>query len=294
MTAAFVRTKPRLVDSHCHVNADRFADDASEVLAQARAAGVERLLVPGWNVRSCERAIELADEHEWIDCSVGVHPHDAAKVDAPGWRRIAELAREPRVRAIGETGLDFDRIFSPIPDQLANLRRNLALALDTGKPAIVHVRSANGRSDAQDAIVAELASAGFGSQASIAAFGVGRPPAVIHSFSGSVEYAERVLDLGLAVSISGLAFRKGEEATAEVVRLVPADRLLVETDSPFLSPPGAPRGRNEPAHVRITAEWVAARRDVGRDVIGEELVLAYDRTFGTADDAGLTPPDAPS
>lgn len=271
----------RLIDSHCHLNAERFAGDEAAVLERARAAGVERILVPGWNVASSERAIELADRHEWLDVAVGVHPHDAAKVDDAGWRRIVELAADPRVVSIGETGLDYDRVFSPIPDQLVNLRRNLALALDTGRPAILHVRSAAGRDDAQEAIVAELESAGFGGAGAHAAFGA-RPPAVIHSFSGSTDYARRVLDMGLAISISGLAFRAGEGATAEVAAFIPDDRLLVETDSPFLSPPGAPRGRNEPEWVRITAEWVAARRAGGGEAVGDRLVRAFDAFVGRA------------
>lgn len=270
----------RLIDSHCHLNAERFSGEEGVVLERARAAGVERMLVPGWNVASSERAIELVQRFVGLDASVGVHPHDAAKVDGAGWRRIVELAADPRVVAIGETGLDYDRVFSPIPDQLANLRRNLELALETGRPAILHVRSATGRADAQDAILAELRAAGFGAQRAASAFGVDRPPAVIHSFSGSVEYARKVLGLGLAISISGLAFRAGEEATADVAALVPADRLLVETDSPFLSPPGAPRGRNEPEWVRITAEWVAPKRDVTEDAFGSSLVAAYDVFVG--------------
>ena len=270
----------RLVDSHCHLNAERFAGDEAAVLARARAAGVERILVPGWNVASSERAIELVGRFDWLDVSVGVHPHDAAKVDDAGWRRIVELAADPRVVAIGETGLDYDRVFSPVADQLANLRRNLALALDTGKPAILHVRSATGRSDAQNAILDELRSAGIGAQSAAAVFGAKRPPAVIHSFSGSVGYAREVLDLGLAISISGLAFRRGEESTAQVVGLVPGERLLVETDSPFLSPPGAPRGRNEPEWVRVTAEWAAAQRGLAPDAVGDGLVAAYDTFVG--------------
>jgi TatD DNase family protein len=271
----------RLIDSHCHLNAERFAGEEEAVLDRARAAGLERILVPGWNVASSERALELIDRFGWLDVAVGVHPHDAAKVDDAGWRRVVELAADPRVVAIGETGLDYDRVFSPIPDQLANLRRNLALALETGRPAILHVRSSTGRGDAQDAIVAELVAAGFGGSPAATAFGT-RPPAVIHSFSGSVDYARRVLDLGLAISISGLAFRPGEEATAEVVALVPPDRLLVETDSPFLSPPQGPRGRNEPEWVRITADWVAARRSAAPDSIGNGLVAAYDAFVGRA------------
>ena len=116
--------------------------------------------MPGWNVRSCERALELAEAHPWLDASVGVHPHDAAKVDDAGWAGIARAASDSSVVAIGETGLDYDRVFSPIPDQLTNLRRNLALALETGKPAILHCRSAAGRRDGQDALLDELRAAG--------------------------------------------------------------------------------------------------------------------------------------
>jgi TatD DNase family protein len=269
-----------LIDSHCHLNAERFAGDEAVVLERARAAGIERLMVPGWNGSSSRRALELVEAFDWLDASVGVHPHDAAKVDDAGWREIVSMASRPWVLAIGETGLDYDRVFSPIEDQLVNLRRNLTLALETGKPAILHVRSKAGKGDAQDAIVDELVAAGFGGQASIAAFGPDRSPAVIHSFSGSVEYARRVLDLGLAISISGLAFRAGEEATADVVPLVPSGRLLIETDSPFLAPPGAPRGRNEPEWVRITAAWVASHAHATSiDSLGQALVRAYDATF---------------
>jgi len=269
----------RLIDSHCHLNAERFAGDEAAVLERAEAAGVERVLVPGWNLASSERALALAERFDWLDASVGVHPHDAAKVDDDGWRRIVAQSLDRRVVAIGETGLDYDRVFSPIPDQLTNLRRNLELALETGKPAIIHVRSKARASEAQDAIVEELRAAGFGGQRSLSAFGPDRPPAVIHSFSGSADYARLVLDLGLAISISGLAFRAGEESTADVTPLVPADRLLVETDAPFLSPPGAPKGRNEPEWVRVTADWVATNRRGTAASAGDDLVAAYDRTF---------------
>jgi len=268
----------RLVDSHCHINADRFDADVPDVLERARAAGLERILVPGWNVRSAERALELAAEHPWLDASVGVHPHDAAKVDDAGWQGIARSAGDESVVAIGETGLDYDRVFSPIADQLTNLRRNLALALDTGKPAILHCRSSAGRRDGQDALLDELRTAGVGGPSWAGAFGE-RPPAVIHSFSGPVDYATAVLDLGLAISFSGLAFRRGEEPSREVASVLPADRLLVETDSPFLAPPGAPRSRNEPEWVRVTAAWVAEARGTDAETLGPDLVAAYDRTF---------------
>jgi TatD DNase family protein len=268
----------RLIDSHCHLNADRFERDVDKVVGGARLAGVERILVPGWNVASSRRALALAERFDWLDVAVGVHPHDAAMVDDSGWREIVAWAGDPSVRAVGETGLDYDRVFSPIPDQLVNLRRNLALALETGKPAILHCRSANGRRDGQDALVAELRAAGVGNAAWVAAFGE-RPAAIIHSYSGPLEYARIVIDMGLAVSFSGLVFRAGEEASAAAAALVPDDRLLVETDSPFLSPPGAPRKRNEPEFVATTARWLAGRRPTTPDVVGAALVETYDLVF---------------
>ncbi len=271
----------RLVDSHGHLNADRFDADLELVVGAARIAGLERILVPGWNIHSSGRALEVVARWPWMDAAVGIHPHDAAKGDADGWSQVRAWARDERVVAIGETGLDSDRMFSPWEAQVDNLRRNLALALETGKPAILHCRSRAGERDAQDALVEELGRAGFGGDAGRQAFR-GRPPAVIHSFSGPLDYARAVVAMGLAVSFSGLVFRKGEEPSADAVAVVPPERLLVETDSPFLSPPGGPRGRNEPAWVRVTAAWAADRRGVGEDQLGDALVAAYDATFPRA------------
>ncbi|MGZ6315039.1 MAG: TatD family hydrolase, partial [Candidatus Limnocylindrales bacterium] len=146
----------RLVDSHAHLQADAFAGDRVAVIATAREVGIERLLVPGWDAGSSEAALGLAAEIDWIDAAAGIHPHDAAVATDADWAAIARLAADPRVVAIGETGLDFDRMHSPPEAQLANLRRHLRLALDSGKPAILHCRSAAGRRDAQDALIAEL------------------------------------------------------------------------------------------------------------------------------------------
>jgi TatD DNase family protein len=272
----------RLVDSHCHLNAEQFAGDAAEVIEAAGTAGVERILVPGWDEASSIAALALIDRFPGLaGAAVGVHPHAAAETAPAAWSRIVALAADPRVVAIGETGLDFDRMFSPAAAQLENLRRSLALALATGKPAILHCRSKDGERDAQDALVTELEAAGLGMPAAHAAFG-DRPPAILHSVSGPVDYVEVALALGGAVSVSGLAFRRGEEATAESVRLVPPDRILVETDAPYLSPPGAPRRRNEPEWVRVTARWVAERRGEDPDALGARLVANHDRIFGRA------------
>lgn len=267
----------RLIDSHGHLQAKAFAEDADHVYAKARAAGLVRLMAPGFDVATSVAGVALADRLDVLT-SVGFHPHVAAEVSAADRQLIRGLAGEPRVRAIGETGLDYDRALSPRETQLANLRWHVALAREHGKPLILHCRSKPGRRDAQDDLIAVLRDAGVGTDGVATRF-EGRPPALLHSFSGPVDYAEAALGLGCAVSISGLAFRRGEEPTAEVARIVPIGRLLVETDAPYLSPPGAPR-RNEPRWVEVTARWVAERRGMDPEVLGDRLVEAFDRTFG--------------
>ncbi len=276
----------RLIDSHAHLQSGPFETDRAAVVEAAFEAGIERLLVPGWDAGSSARALAMAQADPRIDAAVGVHPHDASACSEADWAEVVRLAADPRAVAVGETGLDFDRMHSPQEAQLANLRRHLRLALDTGKPAILHCRSAAGRRDGQDALLSELRAAGVGGAAARAAFG-DRPAAVLHSFSGPVDYAQAALELGLAVSFSGLVFRGGEEASAQVARLVPGERLLIETDSPYLAPPGMPRGsvpgfggrRNSPPWVRVTGEWLAQQRGQSPDSVGAGLVAAYDATF---------------
>ena len=302
----------RLVDSHAHLQADAFATDLPAVIEAARAAGVERLLVPGWDAASSVAAVGLTEQYPGIHAGVGIHPHDAASATEADWTAVVSLSVRAQVVAIGETGLDYDRMHSPRQAQLVNLRRHLRLALESGKPAILHCRSAAGERGAQDDLIAELRAAGFGGAGSRAAFG-DRPPAVLHSFSGPVDYAAAALEMGIAIAFGGLVFRRGEEASAAVARLVPAGQLLVETDSPFLAPPGVPRGsgapapasepnvvadadapfgpapaaaprfsgrRNSPQWVRVTAEWLCLQRAATPDSIGEGLVAAYDSIFG--------------
>jgi TatD DNase family protein len=254
----------RLIDAHAHVQASAFEDDRFSVVEAARAAGVERMLVPGYDLESSRRAVELA-RPLGVDASVGIHPHVASESDRD-WPAIVDMALDGRVVAVGETGLDYDRGFSPRDDQLANLRRHLAMARELDKPAILHCRSRPGQRDAQDDLLRELEDAG-------------RPMALLHSFSGPVDYGERALEIGLSISFSGLVFRAGEEASAIVAQLTPAARLLVETDAPYLSPPGAPRRRNEPMYVVITARWLADLRGDEARALGDQLVANYDRLF---------------
>jgi TatD DNase family protein len=203
-----------------------------------------------------------------LDAAVGIHPHVAKDLDEATWREIVALAQDPAVVAIGETGLDYDRGFSPRDAQLEALRRHIELALETDRPVILHCRSRPGERDAHDHMLGELARA------------TRAPKAVLHSFSGPVDYAQRAVESGAYVSFSGLVFRAGEEASAEVGRIASADRIMVETDSPYLSPPGASKRRNEPRWVALTAMWLAQQRGMDADSLGEMLVANYDRVFG--------------
>ena len=234
---------------HCHLQADRFDADVDAGHRRARGwRASSGSSSPAGTLSRRRRALELVDRFPWLDAAVGVHPHDAERVDDADWADVAALARDdPRVVAIGETGLDYDRVFSPIPAQLANLRRNLRLAAETGKPAILHCRSAAGRRDAQDALLAELRA--FGGDAA-----AGRDPLVLRPARlrrGDARPRRR--DLLLGPRVPARARRRPPRSPGSS----PADRLLVETDSPFLSPPGAPRRRNEP-------EWVTGHGRLGR------------------------------
>lgn len=280
-----------LVDSHCHIQSERFDDDRAAVLLAAREAGVVRMLVPGWDEASSWAALELVTHEPWLDAAAGIHPHEAGRADASAWEAVARLAADHRTVAVGETGLDYDRLFSPVEAQRTNLRRHLELGLALDKPVIIHCRSAVGETQAHDDLLDLLADAGITASERARREA---PAAIIHSFSGSAAFADEVRARGLAISISGLAFRTGEGPTFEAVaRRVPPERLLTETDSPFLSPPGAPRRRNEPAWVRVTAERLAGVREVAPDSLGSALVEAYDRTFRIPAGRPRTPPAAP-
>jgi TatD DNase family protein len=272
--------RPRLVDSHAHLQAEAFARDADEVLASARAAGVERLLVPAWDVASTRAGLAFGRRHG-LPTTAGIHPHAAGGADAEVWEEICELAGEPEVRAIGETGLDYDRGFASRVDQLANLRRHIQLARDAAKPLVLHCRSKPGLRDAQDDLIAELGAAGVGDRRWRDRFG-DRPAGILHSFSGPVA----ALELGLAIAFGGLVFRRGEEASAAVAAFVPRDRLSVETDSPYLKPRGVRGSRNVPANVVVTAAWLVGVRGDDPEALGRTLVAAFDQFVGPGPQLG--------
>ncbi len=234
---------PDLFDTHAHLHFPEFAGDLAEVLARARAAGVRRTLTVGSDVETSRAAVALAAREADVWASVGVHPHDAGEADAAALAEIERLAGAPRVVAIGECGLDFFRNLSPREAQERCFRAQLGLARRVGKPVIVHCR------DAHEETLAILAEEG-----------VGEPGGIMHCFSGDVALARRCLDLGLLISLAGPVTYPKARALPDVATFVPANRLGVETDCPFL-PPQPYRGkRNEPAWVAITAARVAELR----------------------------------
>jgi TatD DNase family protein len=233
----------QLFDTHVHLHFPEFAGDLDAVLARARAAGVRRMLTVGADVASSRAAVALAEREPDVWASVGIHPHEAATADDDALRELERLAGGPRVVAIGEIGLDFFRDLSPRDAQARAFERQLELARRLGKPVLVHCR---------DAHTETLATLDRGR--------VGQRGGIMHCFSGDVAIARRCLDLGLLVSLAGPVTYPKARALPDVARFVPADRLVIETDCPYL-PPQPHRGqRNEPAYLAITATRVAEMR----------------------------------
>jgi TatD DNase family protein len=235
-------TAPELFDTHAHLHFPEFAADLDAVMERARAAGVRRVLTVGTEAASSRAALALARDRDGVWATAGIHPHDAAEADEAAFAEIERLAREPQVVAVGEIGLDFFRDLSPRPAQHAVFRRLLDVARRVGKPVVVHCR------DAHDEVLAALAD------------GVGEAGGVMHCFSGDVAIARRCLDLGLAVSLAGPLTYPKARALPDVARFVPADRLVVETDCPYLPPQGHRGQRNEPAYLALTVARVAQLR----------------------------------
>jgi TatD DNase family protein len=232
-----------LIDSHAHLDSEEYDADRDAVIRRARDAGLERVVLIGlWRAPgSFGNALELAARHPgFFSATAGVHPHDCARVPEDDWRRLEDLSCDPRVVAIGETGLDFHYDHSPRPVQESSFRRSLAIARNCEKPVVVHVREA-------DAACARI----LGEEGIPAAGGV------VHCFTGDAAAARAYLDLGLHISVAGVVTFKTAEAIREAVRLVPRDRLLVETDCPYLAPIPHRGRRNEPAYVVETARKVA-------------------------------------
>jgi len=253
-----------LFDTHAHLHFPEFSDDLPKVLERARSAGVRWILTIGTSVEGSQAALALAEREPDLYAAVGIHPHDAAEADEAAFdelRRLAESSK--KVVAVGEIGLDFFRNLSPRDIQLEVFRRQLDLARRVGKPVLVHCREAH--AETLEILRVE---------------GVPVAGGIMHCFSGDAEVARRCLDLGLLISLAGPVTYPNARKLPEVVKLAPEDRLVVETDCPFL-PPQPYRGkRNEPAYLPITAARVAELKGLPAEAFGARMAENALTLFG--------------
>jgi TatD DNase family protein len=230
---------PGFIDTHAHLDDHRFASDLDACLERSQAAGVLTIITVGTDLASSEAAFSLAGRYPQVYAAVGIHPHEAASVQPADFLRLSELAREPKVVAVGETGLDFYRDLAPRPVAEALFREHLELALSADLPVIIHSRQAH------DAVLDILESRPH------------RPTGVLHSFDGPLATARRALDLGLCISFTGVLTYPNAEGLRQVASQLPLDRILLETDCPYLAPQPYRGKRNEPAYVVAVAETLA-------------------------------------
>jgi TatD DNase family protein len=252
-----------LVDHHCHLDFPQFADDRAGVLARARAAGVGQIVTISTRIRRLDDLLAIAAAHEDVYCSVGTHPHNAhEELDIP-LGEIVRLSEHPKVVAIGEAGLDYHYKRSPPEAQAEGFRRHIAAARETGLPLEIHTRDA----DADTARILEEEHTN------------GPFPAILHCFTGGMELARRALALGLYVSFSGVvSFKKSDDLRA-VAAEVPLDRLLVETDAPFLAPEPYRGKTNEPAYVVHTAAALAKVKGLTPEALAQATSANFHRLF---------------
>lgn len=239
-----------LVDSHCHLDDARFDEDRELVIKRAAEAGIETLLAVGTGAgpEDIDVAIHLAESHAGILATIGVHPHDARKADAATWQRMRELAAHPKVVAVGEIGLDYFYDNSPRDVQQTAFRAQLELAREVGKPVVIHTRDA--WDDTFRILRDVTGSAG-----------------IIHCFSGGPEEAERLVEMGFYLGIGGVVTFSRSVELQEAVRRIPLDRLLLETDAPYLAPVPHRGQRNEPLFMIETARKVAELKETPLDEI---------------------------
>ena len=241
-----------LIDTHAHLSLPQFDQDRTEVIKRARDAGIKHIITVGTDSDDCRKAVALAQEHDFISAAVGIHPHDAKTINAETYSLLRELAADNNVVAIGEIGLDFYRNLSSQEIQVQHFREQLWLAREVSLPVIIHDREAHQK---VLQILQEEKAATVGG--------------VIHCFSGDWEMAKACLDLGFYISIPGTITFKKSDAYHKLVRDLPLDRMLVETDCPFLAPHPFRGKRNEPAYVQYVAKAVAGIKGLGCEAFAE-------------------------
>ena len=230
-----------LIDSHCHLDFPEFVEDRDDVIRRAREVGVRLMLTISTKITEADKIISLAEAYEDLVCSIGIHPHEAGREPETSADELARIAAHPKVVGIGETGLDYYYEHSPREAQKKNFQSHISASRDTNLPLIVHARDAD--TDTATILEEETAKGSF--------------PGLIHCFTAGPELAERALNIGMYISFSGIATFKNAQEIRDVIEIVPLDRILVETDAPFLAPTPHRGKRNEPSFVRHTAELIA-------------------------------------
>jgi len=258
----FAAATVMLVDSHCHLD---YFEDADAVVARARAAGVGRLLSIGTTMAKFGAVRAIAERHDDVACSVGIHPHEAAN-EAADLAALVDAAKHPKVVGIGETGLDYFYDKSPREDQARNFKVHIAAARRTGLPLIVHARDAD--ADTATLLRDEMGQGAF--------------RGVLHCFTSTQELADAALALGFYVSLSGIVTFKNAEPLRAVAKRLPLDRLLVETDAPYLAPVPVRGKRCEPAYVAHTAAFLARLLGLSLAELAETTTANYRRLFDKA------------
>ena len=262
----------RIFDTHCHLADERFDEDLAEVIARMREVGVCRANVvadPCEEEPNQQKVLSIAEAHDFLVFSIGAHPHNASRYDSAAEAEILHYLEHPKCRLLGEIGLDYHYDLSPRDVQRQVFDRQLDLAFERNNPVQLHIREAHG--DCMDMLRARSAA--------------GRMPAgIMHCYTGSWEAAKVYLDLGLYISLSGALTFKNAPKLAEVAQKMPADRLLIETDCPYMSPVPMRGRRNEPAHLPHTLATAAAFRGVSPDDLAEQLYENSLRALGLRDD----------
>ena len=255
-----------LVDSHCHLDFDVFDEDRSETIQRARDAGVAAMVTICTRVTKFEEICAIAETDDNIWCSVGIHPHQAEDEPVVTVEDLVSRAAHPKVIAIGETGLDYYYDNSPRELQETSFRTHIAASRETGLPLIVHTRDAD--EDMAEILEDEMEKGAF--------------PGVLHCFSSGRRLAERALDIGFYISLSGIVTFKNAQDLRDIVKDVPVDRILVETDAPFLAPIPNRGKRNEPAFVADTAARVAELKAMDNQALSAASTENFFRLFSKA------------
>ena len=252
-----------LVDSHCHLDFPDFAEDLDGIVSRARAAGIGRMVTISTRVRKLNQLLAIAERYDDVYCSVGTHPHNADEEDGIAPDELVALTEHPKVVALGEAGLDYFYDNGSPEAQARGFRAHISAARTTGLPLVIHTREAD--ADCQRILEEEIAKGPF--------------RAVLHCYTGGRELAMKAIELGLSISFTGIITFKKSESLRELAAELPADRIMVETDAPYLAP-GKFRGkRNEPSYVVEVARVLAETRGVSREEISRQTTENFFRLF---------------